>query len=58
MTPEEEASDLVREVINLSKQNKNYKPALKKLQALAKKDLQAKKIYCMLLDIRIDLEEK
>ena len=49
MTPAEEANDLIREVITLAKQERDYKPALTKLRALAKEDKEVDQIYRYLL---------
>lgn len=50
MTPEQEASDLVRDIIGRAKQNKAFKRPLTKLQKLAKKDQKAKVIYDILIN--------
>ena len=59
MTPEQKASDLVREIITRSKSQPrfNHKTKMKELQDLAKTDLKAKKIYDMLLQSVKDIDE-
>jgi hypothetical protein len=50
MTPEQEGLDLIMDIIQRMKQKKKYKKPLRKLQQLAKKSLQVRKMYDNLLE--------
>lgn len=50
LKPEQQALDLIMDIVQRAKQGKVFKKSFKKLQALAKQSLQVKKMYDNLVE--------